>query len=541
MFASRVIVVSLLVLLVGSWIAAADLAPPVAVSPGSSADFSRIEGRCPTFSWGATTGALAYELVVYGLRELGDGSSAEESQTMVLRWHIPGSASTWTPSLGQCFESGGQFAWAVRSIDEDSESDWSEASLFEVSSMPSAREVQAALLLLQEYVASGGSLEVPVEMENESQRETFETPAAGVAQEPLPSEDEVANSSIEAVTFPGTAAIRGEQTDAAGATYGVHGLSESSQGNSAGLVGQSTAASGGTRGVVGQVSSNSGIAGLFENAAGGQILGGWNDGTEVFSVEGDGEVVASQFSGDGSQLTGVDADLIDGMDSSDFGDITAVTAGSGLTGGGTTGEVNLAIGAESVTGAHLATDSVGYTEIRPNSVGESEVVDDSILAKDLASGSVTSSELATGAVIGGAGGDIADGTITYQDTNVSSVQRRVTGTCGQHYAVDGVTNSGGVTCEYDDFNNMGYSDQISISNFNGGCSIVTHPRDRNVCFLTYVSLRDVDSASEDAYCNIIPDAQAGSDIWVLQACSEDDSDARCGMRCVQWGQTGRVD
>jgi len=45
------------------------------------------------------------------------------------------------------------------------------------------------------------------------------------------------------------------------------------------------------------------------------------------------------------------------------GDITGVTAGSGLTGGGTTGSVTLNIGTGAVTANHLATNSVGMDKI----------------------------------------------------------------------------------------------------------------------------------------------------------------------------------
>jgi len=46
--------------------------------------------------------------------------------------------------------------------------------------------------------------------------------------------------------------------------------------------------------------------------------------------------------------------------------------------------------------------------------------------------------------------EIVDGTITYSDTNVDSVQRRVSGTCGAGSSIRIIYNDGTVTCETDD-------------------------------------------------------------------------------------------
>ena len=49
---------------------------PEVVSPGAVDRVAQVEGRCPTFFWGAVPKAAAYELVVYRpLRPASSGSS----------------------------------------------------------------------------------------------------------------------------------------------------------------------------------------------------------------------------------------------------------------------------------------------------------------------------------------------------------------------------------------------------------------------------------------------------------------------------------
>ena len=135
-------------LLLSVWTAGA-AEPPVAVSPGSAMG-ALVESRCPTFSWGEVEGAKSYELLVYRLRE--EGEKAEP----VIRETFAGSVSGWTPSLDRCMVRGGRYAWSVRSLGEKSASEWSAPSLFEVSSGPSEAEFEAALQIVQQYVADVG-------------------------------------------------------------------------------------------------------------------------------------------------------------------------------------------------------------------------------------------------------------------------------------------------------------------------------------------------------------------------------------------------
>jgi len=93
---------------------------------------------------------------------------------------------------------------------------------------------------------------------------------------------------------------------------GVKGSSPSTSGT--GVRGIATAISGNTTGVSAYVSSSTGTAGVFNNAAGGTILVGQNNGAAKFTVDGSGNVnIAGGFMGDGSALTGLQFSQINGL------------------------------------------------------------------------------------------------------------------------------------------------------------------------------------------------------------------------------------
>jgi hypothetical protein len=91
----------------------------------------------------------------------------------------------------------------------------------------------------------------------------------------------------------GTAGVGliGTATSTTGFTYGLRGTSSSTSGT--GVRGIDNATTGSTTGVSGYVSSAAGTAGIFNNAAGGNILLGQNNGATRFSVDGSGNVTGS--------------------------------------------------------------------------------------------------------------------------------------------------------------------------------------------------------------------------------------------------------
>ena len=112
-----------------SSVAAAQIVP-VAVSPGGTEDRTLIAEVCPTFSWGTVEGATAYELVVLRRADVAEMGAELEVYFQVV---LPGSAQSWTPALDRCLSHGNVYAWTVRARLGGGASDWSEASVFEVS------------------------------------------------------------------------------------------------------------------------------------------------------------------------------------------------------------------------------------------------------------------------------------------------------------------------------------------------------------------------------------------------------------------------
>ena len=284
---------------------------PDGVSPGTVDRIAEIEGRCPTFIWGMSANAVDYELVGYRLPEgldRSDLSAVDLSDAdQVLYAMVPGTASAWAPELAECLTPGGNYVWFVRAVylEEEGEvveaSEWSYGRYFSISSMPSAGEVEEALRVLRRYA------------EQTADSEKIE-PAPADTKRPAPSRRVAVPQQVPKSVTSAKTAIKGTVSDTTGETYGVVGISNSP--NGAGVAAANT--NGGADLVIdgsedGQPDAVFTQAGIDRASPSEQWFSLINSDAGVLSLNVEGTIV-----GDGSGLTAVDADTLDGTESSDF-------------------------------------------------------------------------------------------------------------------------------------------------------------------------------------------------------------------------------
>jgi hypothetical protein len=195
-----------------------------------------------------------------------------------------------------------------------------------------------------------------------------------------------------------------------------------------------------TGNVICQTDTNSGgdVSGV---TAGTGLTGGGGSGDVILSVN--TSQIQARVTGtcpSGSAIQQIDAtgNVTCQTDTNSGGDVTGVTVGTGLTGGGSSGDVTLNVDTGQIQTRVTGTCPSGSAIQQIDATGNVTCQTDTN-----SGGDVSGVTAGTGLTGGGGSGDVI------LSVNTSEIQTRVTGTCSSGSAIQQIDATGNVTCQTD--------------------------------------------------------------------------------------------
>jgi hypothetical protein len=171
--------------------------------------------------------------------------------------------------------------------------------------------------------------------------------------------------------------------------------------------------------------------------AGAGLTGGGTRGSVSLSV--DTAAIQARVTGAcaaGSSIRTINGDGTVGCEAGAAGDITGVTAGSGLSGGGQSGGVTLSVDTAAIQ-RRVGTACAAGSSIR------AIAADGAVTCETGTGGDITAVAAGTGLTGGGTAGDVA------LSVDTAAIQRRVGGTCAVGSSIRAIAADGTVTCQTD--------------------------------------------------------------------------------------------
>jgi hypothetical protein len=258
------------------------------------------------------------------------------------------------------------------------------------------------------------------------------------------------------------------------------------------------------------------------------VLAGALGGSVTLSVDFDQvqrRVTAACAAGWSIRQINADGSVVCEDDTSNPGDITSVSAGTGLSGGGAAGDVTLSIAAggvtsaliadSTITGADILTGTITAADLAASSVTSAEILDNTISSADIATNGIGSSDILNGSLTAAdlldeAGADFADGDQYLSLTGGDDVVRAATLSAPAAGRV--IVSSSG----YFNFGNAALTDAVVCSITTGvvidsnHSILVSDDVEGPLSYVPFASTRGFDVAAGDNTFNLVCHESTGT-------------------------------